>query len=272
MVRFGCHAEPTVQNMDLLYKNNLTCVQFMPGGRLSYNCPKLVQRITVCCGRGIVPVFHAPLCCYAVSDKENILSATKAYIRRLDSEVKQFKDLWKVEGLFNLVIHVGSLQNHDEGYRKTKLKEFCSWFLAETSNLRLCLENDAGSKNGNRVGSVSLLREVVRDIDDNRICLCIDTNHAWGDNDPGFDVTNMNDWEDIAPYVRVIHLNCIPSICTRGAHLDRHSTYLIEDSGDSVSWIQQLYQRAFNAMYITERDSIELSLKDYTFLRGGKNE
>ena len=133
-------------------------------------------------------------------------------------------------GIRNMVLHTGS-NPHGIQSAYSNLMEFCWRFLMVTEghNTVLCLENDVGSKKGTRMGHVPLLMKVVKEIGHPRIRLCLDTNHAWGNNWK-FDIENMNHVTKALEYTALVHLNSIPEECQKGGHVDRHSFTLLEEA------------------------------------------
>lgn len=262
---YGFHSDIDPDVIKVVKDNNLDCIQYMPGGRITFSCPDCTDKILLCLRNSIDVVFHSPLCTYVVSDKELVLRLTRQYFLELDAVLSK---VCSVVGdrLFKVVIHAGSTSNKSTS--EQVIKSFCDFILNNTRHIILCIENDVGSKSGSRVGSVSFLNSIVSEINNPRIKLCIDTNHSWGHPKEDFDVTDISHWDAIIHNVGVIHLNCIPSICARYAMRDRHSEFLIEDSGESTKWLSSLYKRNYDVSYITERSSYILSIKDYDYLRG----
>ncbi len=216
---------------------------------------------------GIIPVFHAPLVCYCFANKPVVFTRTIIYLKNLDYYVNAYNAKNGLTKKYCVVVHAGSLDDKDPAVREAALRDFCGRFLQETKHLILCIENDVGSKGGTRIGSVPFLYQFVSKFNHPRVKLCIDTNHAWGHEKDAFDVTNINDWDSIMDEVYVIHFNCIPQISTRYDHRDRHSEFLLEDSAyGATEWLLELFKRNYRAFYITERNSYELSARDYEWV------
>jgi endonuclease IV len=263
MARYGCHTDITEYSIQFLKQNNMDCLQLMPGGQLSYAPGDIQDKLALAKANNIGVVFHAPLCCYAISDNPRTTFLTMRYLVALDEQVKKFDSS---KG-YCVVLHAGSYSDLSKHTRMDLLIDFCTKFLDSTSNLVLCIENDVGSSRGTRVGDVLFLYSLCKKMNNPRIKLCVDTNHAWGHESLEFDVTSLDHWDKISDEIRVIHLNCIPPECPRYGHRDRHSDNLIQDSGDNAYWLLRLYAKNYKAFYITERSTLELSAEDYRWLR-----
>lgn len=266
-MKYGCHLDITDTNILLMKKSGFQCTQYMPGGELAYTPGNQFPKIELALSYGIVPVFHAPLVCYCVANKKAVVTRTLIYLKTLDYYVSAYNRKYNLHKQFCVVVHAGSLDDKSVEARENALREFCGRFLKDTQYLTLCIENDVGSKGGTKIGSVSFLYNFVSKFNNPRIKLCIDTNHAWGHEQEPFDVTSLEDWDSIIDEVRVIHFNCIPEISKRYEHKDRHSDDLLENSCyGATSWLLELFKRNYRAFYITERNSYELSARDYEWV------
>lgn len=130
----------------------------------------------------------------------------------------------------------------------------------------LCLENDAGSKKGTKLGSVKFLKKLL-DMEQSlsRVKMCWDTEHAFAN---GFDLSDVSLVNDTLRVSSVVHLNSVPPNVVRGGHLDRHSETLIVDGQEveSLLRIAKLCEQRGIPM-ILERDK-DISLQDYYFIEG----
>lgn len=128
-----------------------------------------------------------------------------------------------------IVTHVGYAEGESETTRD-RLIDIINKFLERTKgqNTILCLENSPGSKSGIKVGTVSWLYEIVKSINNDRVKLCIDTQHWYVSNEQK-ELLDLEFWKELRPYIGIVHFNSIPVYCGKGSHLDRHSdTYLSE--------------------------------------------
>lgn len=136
------------------------------------------------------------------------------------------------------VLYVGS-RFKDESIAEVydSIIRFCVRWLNLTAgkDVVMCLENDAGSKRGTKMGSLKLLYRVLKELNSSRVKLCLDTNHAWNN---GLDLNGFNlgypnhilsyIFTVFSPYVAVVHLNGSYSEC--GSHGDYHAGVRFDES------------------------------------------
>lgn len=127
-------------------------------------------------------------------------------------------------GLYNF--HPGSSLDSDHSEALAKLAKNINRAMAETSFVKIVLENMAG--HGNLIGSnLQDLRDVIDMVDDkSRIGVCIDTCHTFA---AGYDIVDAAAWADFWKkyeeiigweYLSAIHLN--DSKAPLGANRDLH--------------------------------------------------
>ena len=183
------------------------------------------------------------------------------------SRVMESLDLLPDDRVF-IVTHVGS-RPIGLGLKDVvgQLFKLCSSWQYYTAGHRsvLCLENDAGSNKGTKLGSVKFLKGLktkLREFD--RVSICWDTEHAFAN---GMDLSNRENVEDTLKYSSVVHLNSIPTYVTRGGHLDRHSDDLIAD-GQCVEDLLYVAKRCeeLEIPMILER-SKNIVLQDYSYIK-----
>lgn len=181
------------------------------------------------------------------------------------------EDLVFIEDLdtVNLVTHMGSRvvgKSLDDTLKH--IRDLIMMWEYNTSGHKsvFCLENDAGSKKGTKLGSVKFLKKLL-DVEQplSRVKMCWDTEHAFAN---GFDLSDTSLVEDTLRVSSVVHLNSVPLNVVRGGHLDRHSDTLIEDGQEVKSLIEiaKLCEQRGIPM-ILERDK-DISLQDYHFVEG----
>ena len=179
--------------------------------------------------------------------------------------------LMSVLGSNKLVVHIGSRKESEplsESYNR--LKDFCYKWLDSTEGLdiKLCLENDCGSKKGTRVGSLTLLNRLIREINNPRIRLTLDTQHAYANN---LDLSDLDKIKYLLEITEVLHLNAIPKEVEMNSHKDRHSTTYIKDSKNGSKEILNIASLAYNKgipMILERKDDLviysdQALVKDY---------
>ena len=135
---------------------------------------------------GITVVVHAP---YTVSLCKNpadpIFIATLQYLVEV---AKRYDEL----GVKYLVTHIGGRSKDNTiGEASTYIWEFCRRWLKMTEgcNIHLCLENDTGSKGGTKMGYIPVLASIVKKLNDPRLRMTYDSEHAYG---AGFNPSDNN--------------------------------------------------------------------------------
>lgn len=163
-------------------------------------------------------VVHCP---YVVSLCRS--SGDESYIRTLSYMIAVAKELDKI-GVEYLVTHIGS-RKEDMDVKESALNlwGFCTRFLFSTEGckIKLCLENDSGSKKGTKMGHLRVLKLVIDKCNSERIRMTFDVEHAYA---AGFDVENKEEILKYKDYIEVVHWNSVPQNVIMGGHLDRHST------------------------------------------------
>jgi endonuclease IV len=126
---------------------------------------------------------------------------------------------------------------------------------------RIYLETDSGCKGGNGFNSIQGLVEVVKELNDERVRICFDTEHHYASGSPDPD-NSM--WD----YVGLCHLNAIPEKVRRGSHLDRHSITYIKDSKEGPKPIIDIAKKCIQRKIpmILERRDVYLMIEDRQFV------
>lgn len=119
-----------------------------------------------------------------------------------------------------IVAHVGSLESKNFTDAANNVLSFCRVLQPWLKDITFCLENDAGSKKGTRMGSLELVIRVLEELRSESFGLCLDTEHAYAD---GTDLSQDNIYNKVVKHMKVLHLNSVPDYVTFGEHLDRHS-------------------------------------------------
>lgn len=178
-----------------------------------------------------------------------------AFRRTLDYTIKVAKEMDRV-GLKYYVTHIGTRTEDMSIAQSAKsIYTFCLKWLWETmgTNVILCLENDSGSKKGTKMGSVNILNTVIRQVNDPRVRMTFDSEHAYAN---GFDLSNIEKLEAIKDIVSVVHFNSIPVEVGRGSHLDRHSSTQFKDSKKGYDYLHNVYNVLYDGVrpFIMEID------------------
>lgn len=213
----------------------------------------------------ITVVVHAPYVvslCKRVNDRN--------YVNTLGYCIKFAKILDKI-GIRYFVIHIGA-RSEDMLVKESVLSiwNFCQKWLMSTleCNIHLCLENDSGSKKGTKMGHINVLQLVIRKVNDPRVRMTFDVEHAYGAGYDPTDETNLRKIEDI---VDVVHWNSVPQNVVFGGHLDRHSTTSFYESKISpISQYRVLYNK--ERPFIFEVESLIYVKHNFEWLKENTNE
>lgn len=181
-------------------------------------------------------VVHTP---YVVNLCKN--SGDTNYVATLGYTIAVAKELDKL-GVKYLVTHIGGRPETMSIKESTvNLLGFCQKFLWSTMDckIKLCLENDSGSKKGTKMGHLKVLDTVIRKINSDRIRMTFDSEHAYA---AGFDISSVGQLEQYKDIIEVVHWNAVPGQVEFGGHLDRHSTTSFYESKiDPISVYNVLY-------------------------------
>lgn len=171
----------------------------------------------------ITVVYHGPYCVNLCKHQTD-----RAYMATLGFYIQMAKLLDPL-GVKYIVTHIGGRGDMDPKDSMVSIWNFCQKWLMSTQglNIKLCLENDSGSKNGSKMGHMAVLGKVVKACNDPRIRMTFDSEHAYA---AGFDTTDVQLLKEFGQYIDVVHLNSVPKEVVFGGHLDRHSTTSFYDS------------------------------------------
>lgn len=163
-------------------------------------------------------VVHSP---YVVNLCKN--SGDRNYIATLGYTIAIANELDKL-GVKYLVTHIGA-RPEDMSVKESTLNilNFCQKFQWSTQGckIKLCLENDSGSKKGTKMGHLKVLSAVIRKMNSERIRMTFDSEHAYA---AGFNIEDENEIMKYKDIIEVVHWNSVPDNVEFGGHLDRHST------------------------------------------------
>lgn len=162
-------------------------------------------------------VVHSP---YVVSLCKN--QADPNFMNTLKYYIKMANYL---EGLGSIkyVTHIGARpEGMSVAESMRNIYWFCEkWLMATTGKeMILCLEVDSGSKKGTKMGHINVLKSIVEKLNNPRIRLCLDTEHAYAN---GMDIEDVTYLSSLKSLISVVHWNAVPKEVTKGSHLDRHS-------------------------------------------------
>lgn len=197
---------------------------------------------------------------------------SKAYAQTLKYSIRM-SHVMNSLGIKRYVSHVGSRGELDANSSIKALRNLCLQWLDQTEgdDTILCLENDAGSKNGTKIGSIKALESVIRNIDSPRVRMCFDTEHAYAN---GFDLSDTKRLGELSDIIEVVHLNSIPHNVVKGGHLDRHSETTIEDCKEGHDYLNGVLNILYDGIrpFILERGDMSIVKKDIEFLRSYKKD
>lgn len=256
--RIGYHVSGDfIDAVDFAKSKGVEVVQTFSGSPRKYTNPDL-SKFT---GVSIDAVIHSP---YWVNlckpQTEKAYQTTLKYTIAISFEMSKY-------GIKRYVTHIGGRGDYGVKYSLKSIYDFCLRWLYATKgqDTILCLENDAGSKNDTKMGKLAALYTVVSEINNPRIKICFDSEHAYAD---GFDLNNIKVMEMMKPYVGVVHWNSIPQNVVKGGHLDRHSSTLLKDCKEGENYIKNVYNVFYNDWipFILERER-DIALQDLEWIR-----
>lgn len=167
-----------------------------------------------------------------------------------------------------IVTHVGSIDSYadiEEGIENSRF--FCEDFerRAGKYGVKLCLENDAGSNKGTRVGNIENIRKILEGQNRDLLGMCFDTEHAIAS---GINLEESAYVDKVVEESDIIHLNAVPKEVKLGSFIDKHSDTLIENSG---AWTEHLLVIArkikdMKKCGIMEKRSIDMVDSDIEFI------
>ena len=150
-------------------------------------------------------------------------SGDKNYVATLGYTIAVAQKLDEL-GVKYLVTHIGGRPETMSIKESTmNLLGFCQKFEWSTqgNKIKLCLENDSGSKKGTKMGHLKVLSTVIRKMNSERIRMTFDAEHAYA---AGFNIESEEEIRQYEDIIEVVHWNAVPSNVEFGGHLDRHST------------------------------------------------
>lgn len=192
---------------------------------------------------------------------EPIVKRTMGYCVDMSREMTKHNLKW-------FVVHIGGRGDVEPRNSVKYIINFClQWlYLTDGQDTILCLENDSGSKNYTKMGSVKILEHVVKTVNSPRVRMCFDSEHAYAN---GFDLSNVERLRELAPIIEVVHFNSIPENVVRGKHLDRHSETYLRSCKEGPYYIMNVYKELYNGErpFILERNHVDFWVNDTDFIR-----
>lgn len=208
--------------------------------------------------KGLFLICHGPYVCSFVAEQtSDLYKKSREWLTRASKACIE-------SGIKDLVIHVGGIvegQSNRSAYNSLS-SALLQWELDFGDRLTIHLENDAGSKNGRKVGIVTFVYPFVKKWNRPSVRMCLDTEHAYAS---GFPIGRLDYMEKLLEFCDIVHFNAIPSYVDRGSHLDRHSNTLFEDSKYPPEFYQEIdkiIQRKQDRRIILERASWEIAKED----------
>ncbi|BAP39776.1 deoxyribonuclease IV [Metamycoplasma canadense] len=122
-----------------------------------------------------------------------------------------------------LVLHPGSRTTYTIFEAKECLIRSLKEILSRTKDVTIALETMAGN-GSNYCNNFEILKEIIKEINSDRIAICLDTCHIW---DGGYNIKDYDAFKkylkdnDFLKYIKVIHLN--DSLNPLGSKKDRHA-------------------------------------------------
>ena len=205
-------------------------------------------------------IVHGPYCVNLCKS-----NAEKCYISTLSYYIKLAKALDRI-GIKYIVTHIGGRSDQQTNKDSAiQILNFCQKWLMSTSEckIKLCLENDSGSKKGTKMGYVPLLATIVKRMDNPRIRMTFDTEHAYA---AGYDLKDKEVLKEFVPYVDIVHLNSVPNEVEKGGHLDRHSTTSFYQSKEDPISVLEVFGKN-SILFIMEVESEILVKSNYEWLK-----
>ncbi|MBN4089475.1 deoxyribonuclease IV [Mycoplasma enhydrae] len=108
-----------------------------------------------------------------------------------------------------LVLHPGAHTTYTIEEAKSSLINSIKKILDRTSDVIIALETMAGN-GSNYCNTFEILRDIINEIDNNRVCICLDTCHIW---DANYNIKQYQEFKqyliknDFLKLIKVIHLN-----------------------------------------------------------------
>ena len=200
----------------------------------------------------------------------NIVNENKDFYERSLECIIEALNTGDKFGVHSYVTHLGSVdKREDKKQTVKKLIRSCSYILDKTdpdNEIKLLLETSPGSKSGTRIGTLEEIREVVQNIDSDRLGVCLDTEHAYAN---GLKLTDL-DLDELAPEIEVIHLNSIPESVDLNSHRDEHGTTALRDTKPQLKEALEkiiLFFNKRNIPLILERSGEDVIENDLSYLQ-----
>lgn len=139
---------------------------------------------------------------------------------------RKFCELCVRLGVEGVVIHPGFKKDLSEEQALSNLVRFFEKSHDQANwDLKLLIENDAGSKNGSAVGSLEFIKEAVSRINEPYAKICLDTCHIYA---RGYDIWQPDLRKKVVEayghLIELVHLNVPDNKVSLGSNLDRHNT------------------------------------------------
>lgn len=187
-------------------------------------------------------VVHSPYWVNMAKD-----STDENFKNTLSYSVAMARELQRV-GQKYYVTHIGArYSDMSVGSSMNYIRNFCEMWLWNTkdTDVTLCLENDSGSKKGTKMGSIKVLETIIRDIDNPRLRMTFDSEHAYAN---GFRLDNIERLRELSDIIAVVHFNSIPQMVGRGSHVDRHSETTFKDCKNGFGYLYNVYEVLYDGV------------------------
>jgi len=125
-------------------------------------------------------------------------------------------------------------------------------------------ENDAGSKNGSKIGSPDFIEYVLARLPRAQFGMCIDTEHLWARGINMWDAEVRTEFlNHYGKLIELVHLNAPDEGVELGSFIDRHSVTFQEFKLDSSPMVTELVTK-FPA--VLERKSLVVIERDVNYV------
>lgn len=178
-----------------------------------------------------------------------------------------FMKFYRLAGLLGakaVVVHPGHKKDLEERIALSNTVHFIERLLEEGTGPYILIETDAGSKNQSAIGSLEFIDEVLTQVGDARIRMCLDTEHLWA--------RGVNMWDaavrasvlsKFGKWVELVHLNGPNPGVELGSRIDRHnSTFKEFKAFDSRGLVKDMLEFPC----VLERQSLALQREEVRYI------
>lgn len=182
------------------------------------------------------------------------------------SVMRKYMDVCDAIGATAAVLHPGYKKELSEDASRANFVKFMEDIAPNLPPVKILFENDAGSKNGSKIGSPEFIEYALARLPRSNYGMCIDTEHLWA--------RGINLWDDeirtefLTRYdklIELVHLNAPDEGVELGSFIDRHSVELGGFKLDSAKMATEIVKR-YPA--VLERKSLVVIERDVNYING----